>query len=118
MISSTIELEQHGNLVVATISTSYMTHPEMQELIEMLQQKMRYDNANHFVLDMTTVAYLSSACIGELVAFLQDLEHVRGRIALANCQPDVAFLFRVTRLDTVFSLCADVNKAKEHLNPA
>jgi anti-anti-sigma factor len=111
----TIELEQQDSLVVATISTSYLTHPEMQELTQMLMQKMRNDRATQFVLDLAAVSYLSSACLGEMVTFLQDLQHVRGRIALANCQPDVLFLFKVTRLDHLFPTFEDLDKAKEHV---
>ena len=54
---------------------------------------------------------MDSACIGALVTFLQDLEHVRGRIALANCQPNVAFLFKVTRLDQVIGIYDDPQTA-------
>jgi hypothetical protein len=34
---------------------------------------------------------------------------------LANCQANVAFLFKVTRLDSVFTLCDSVEDAKDEL---
>lgn len=115
MLLPTIELDQQDGLVVATISTSYLTHPEMQEITQLLMQKMRNDKATQFVLDLAAVSYLSSACLGEMVTFVQDLQHVRGRIALANCQPDVTFLFKVTRLDHVFPIFEDLDEAKDHV---
>ncbi len=112
---STIELDQQDGLVIATITTAYVTGPEMQELTQLLTQKMRHDRATQFIIDLKPVTFLSSACIGELVTFLQDLEHVRGRIALLNLQPDVAFLFKVTRLDHVFPAFEDLDEAKDHV---
>jgi len=115
MLSPTFELDQQDGLVVATVSTAYVTHPEMQELMQLFMERMRHDGATQFVLDLGAVSYLSSACLGEMVAFLQDLEHVRGRIALANCRNDVAFLFKVTRLDHVFPMFDDVLEARLHV---
>ena len=42
---------------------------------------------------------------------LQELEHVRGRIALANCQPDVVLLFKMTRLDKLIPLYPSIAQA-------
>jgi anti-anti-sigma factor len=62
---------------------------------------------------MTGVEFLDSAGIGALVTLLQDLEHVRGRIALTHCQPNVAFLFKVTRLDAAIPLFDETAEAIE-----
>ena len=89
----------------------------MQELIVELTERMRYDNAQYFVLDMSHVKFISSGCVGVLVEFLQDLAPARGRIALANCQDNVEFLFKVTRLDRVFEMFDDLGEACEELAP-
>lgn len=111
MLTESFEIEQTNKVVVARLTGKDLSGQTMQELIERLNDKMRYDNALYFVLDMKTVQFVASACIGPLVVFLQDLEHVRGRIALANCVPNVQFLFKVTRLDTVFAMYEDVEEA-------
>ncbi len=112
MIERPPHIEQTNTLVVATLYEREVTPLAMQELINELLSRMRYDNAQHFILDMASVAFVSSACLGSLVSFLQELEHVRGRIALANCKPDILFLFKVTRLESVFHICEDVEAAK------
>lgn len=105
-------IEQNSTLVTVTLHEREVTPLVMQELVNDLTLRMRNDNAQHFILDMSAVMFISSACLGSLVSFLQDLEHVRGRIALANCRQDVLFLFKVTRLDAVFNICDDVDSAK------
>jgi anti-anti-sigma factor len=64
---------------------------------------------------MSEVKFVSSACLGALITLLQDLEHVRGKLVLACCRPDVAFLFKTTKLDMVIPLFDDVDEAKDEL---
>lgn len=116
MLAQGHQIEQSSNLVVVTLGSREVTANQMQELINELMMRMRYDNAQHFILDVHKVEFIASGCLGSLVSFLQDLEHVRGRVALVGAKPDVMFLFKVTRLDSVFPLCDDIDEAKSEVS--
>lgn len=109
------DIEQSRGTVVAHVAGRELTGPVMLELVEELLQRLRCDNANHFVFDLAGVDHMDSACLGALVQFLQEVQHVRGRIALACCKPNVQFLFKVTKLDSVFTLYDDVAEACEQV---
>ncbi|WP_432798104.1 STAS domain-containing protein [Poriferisphaera sp. WC338] len=111
MLPDGMEIEQDGQVATCRIEMSEVTHLEMQEMIDECMQIMRHDNIRNFVFDLSHVEFLASSCIGALVSFLQDLEHVKGKIALANCKENVSFLFKVTRLDSVFAIYDDVQDA-------
>lgn len=113
MRSEGIEIEQAGSVVTAHLRQAEVAYQEMQEVVDTCVEKMRYDNARNFIFDLAEVEFLASACIGALVQLLQDIEHQRGQIALAGCQDNVAFLFKVTRLDTVFPMYDEVDEAAE-----
>jgi len=113
MLPKTIEVEQAGSIVTAHVRQAELAYQEMQELVEACMDKMRYDNAQNFIFDLAEVEFLASACIGSLVQLLQDIEHQRGQIALAGCQENVAFLFKVTRLDSVFPMYDEVDDARD-----
>jgi len=115
MLTQGTLIELMNNLVVASIADRELTGLQMQEVVCELTQHMRYDNAVYFVLDMKNVEFMASDCLGALVTFLSDVEQMRGRIALAYCQTNVAFLFKVTRLDATFALYEDVEEACEHI---
>ncbi len=115
MLAQNIHIEQVGNIAIATVVTPLLSSGEGQEVISELTDRMRYNNARHFILDLKEVEFMDSSFIGSLVSLLQDVEHVRGRIALCNCQENVAFLFKVTRLDTVFPMFESVEDAREEL---
>ena len=113
MLMHDVQFEQTRNLVIARLGMPNLSGPEMAELAAEMSEAVRYDNAQLFVLDMAKVEFMDSASIGGLVTFLQDLEHVHGRVGIAACQPNVEFLFKVTRLDNVVTLFADVEEALE-----
>lgn len=112
MLTDGTLIEQTGNVCVVTIPTRELAGQQAQELVNELTERMRYDNAQHFIFDMSAVEFIASSCLGALVGFMKDLEHQRGRIALANCKANVQFLFKVTRLDSVFPLCDDLDGAR------
>ncbi len=112
MLSQKYQLDQSSNVVVITVDASPLDMNTMQEVIDDLVQKMRNDNAVYFIFDLHAVEFIGSACIGLLVQFMQEVEHVRGRIALVGCQTNVAFVFKITKLDSVFQLYDDMDDAK------
>jgi anti-sigma B factor antagonist len=112
MLTAGTAIEQTNRLVIASIPSREFTIRQATDLVEELMQRMRCDNAQYFLLDLAAVDFMPSACLGALVTLLQDVEHVHGRIGLVNCRPDVQFLFKVTRLDAVFPLFDDMEKAK------
>ena len=115
MLTDGTQIDQTANVVTAVVTTRELAVVQTAELVEELMQKMRCDNAQHFLLDLTAVEFVPSACLGSLVGFLQDLEHVRGRIGLVGCKPNVQFLFKVTRLDSIFHLFDDMTVAREEI---
>ena len=54
---------------------------------------------------------MDSACLGCLVEALNRMAKSGGKIALANTAGSVQSLFRMTQLDRVFPICADVMAA-------
>ncbi len=111
MLPEQFELEQSGQLVTAHLRAAEVAHDDMQTLLQECVEKIRYNNAQNFIFDLEGVEFLASACIGSMVEFLQEVEHCRGQIALVNCQENVAFLFKVTRLDQVFEMFDDIDEA-------
>ena len=113
MLPNGMDIELNDQVATCRIDMPEVTHLEMQELVDECIQMMRNDNIRNFVFDLSQVEFLASSCIGSLVSFLQDIEHVKGKIAIANCKENVSFLFKVTRLDSVFAIYDDVQDAIE-----
>ena len=59
------------------------------------------DGPNHVVLDLSNVDFVDSSGLGAIVAAMKQMGPGR-RLDLAALTPDVAKVFRLTRMDTVF----------------
>lgn len=113
MASFASELDQTGPNVTVHVAGPETSHAELSEVVAECCDRMRYSNAVNFVFDLQKVEFLASACIGALVELLREVEPMRGRIALAHAEDNVAFLFRVTKLDDIFGLFDDIDDALE-----
>ncbi len=113
MSSHQSELEQTGANVTVHVAGPEASHTELNEIVADCCERMRYNNAVNFVFDLKNVEFLASACIGSLVELLREVEPMRGRIALAHCEENVSFLFKVTKLDDVFHIFDDIDEAIE-----
>jgi anti-anti-sigma factor len=84
----TVELKVEGRLDV------YWA----EHLAAAVDQEIR-DGVHHIRLDLSEVAFLSSAGIGVLVRFYRDLKSIHGSFALFNCSPHVLKTLELTKLD-------------------
>lgn len=103
-------VEALGSTCVVTVTNERITSDVAAELFTLVLELFN-DGGKHFVLDLQNSTYLDSAGLGVLVRLLQQLSEDGGRIALANVNPYVASLFRITRLDRAFPICRDTMAA-------
>lgn len=106
-----LTVEQFGNVCIVTLLEKELNSTKAEELSTRLLALLNEGKSTRFVLDFDSVQYMESACFGALVTFLKWLAKYNGKIAIANVTENVRFLFAVTKLDTVFSICADVPRA-------
>lgn len=104
-------IERTNDVVVATTAAPQFTEAEAQELVDELIGCIRYDSVHFFVLDFAAVEQIHSACVDALLTLYQELEHVRGRVVLANCGASVFTLLETTRLDAMFEVFEDLDEA-------
>jgi anti-sigma B factor antagonist len=67
------------------------------------------------IVEMTKLDYIDSAGLGVLVSTLKLVNDRQGGLALVGLVPGVTRVFRVTGLDTIFTICGDEAEARERL---
>jgi anti-sigma B factor antagonist len=105
------EVQRIGPTAVATLTVTELTQEKGVAMLADLLDELGETGATHFVLDIQNVQFMDSACLGCLVEALNRLSAGGGKIALANTANSVQYLFRMTQLDRVFPICADVMAA-------
>jgi anti-sigma B factor antagonist len=68
------------------------------------------------VLDLSAVEFIDSSGLGAIVAAMKHMGQAR-KLVLAGLTPTVAKVFRLTRMDSVFSVFPTLDGAMTELNP-
>jgi len=81
------------------------------------RMKALTDGSDRVILDLGNVEFLDSSGLGAVVAVMKLMGQDR-KLELADLQPVVAKVFKLTRMDTVFTIHADVDAALGRVAPA
>ncbi len=73
--------------------------------------KQTQDGARNIILDLSAVPLMDSSALGIMVAALTSLKKKGMKLALLNPQKAVSDVLKTTRLDTIFEIYDDEQKA-------
>src|SRR5437764_2441446 len=65
-----------------------------------VDQEIR-QGSHHIQLDLSQVAFLSSAGIGTLVRLYKDLKSIQGSFAVSNCSRSVLYVLQLSKLEDI-----------------
>jgi anti-sigma B factor antagonist len=113
-------------LIVLRIDEPQVTGDTLAETLRgEFMNRVGAARARHVVIDLSPVHYLSSAGFRPLLSLLKDVRSAGGRMVLCGLRPEVAEVFRYTRLISTsgsgpapFEVQPDVRAAVTELFPA
>lgn len=105
MAQTLATVEQDGSDVYISVKEREVDTDELRALILDLKQRADESDAKRFIFCFKNVEFLPSACLALMLMFHQEVKQKHeGKIILANCQENVAFLLKLARLDQLFEL--------------
>lgn len=105
------EIERLGTTAVVTLTITELTGLEGADRLCQLLSELEESGTTNLVLDVQNVQMMDSACLAALVRSFRSLDQKGGKIAVVNADRSVQYLFKLTKLDRVFPICADVMTA-------
>ena len=69
--------------------------------------------ARRFVIDFSLTGYIDSSGLGILITLSKEVRAQGGDLRLASLNRDLRRLFELTKLDTFFRICDDLEEALE-----
>jgi anti-sigma B factor antagonist len=82
----------------------------IHEIQEQLNQIVA-TKAGNMVLSFKNVEHLSSAALGMLITLKKRVEEKKGQLKLTNINPQIMEIFKITRLNKLFEIHPDADKA-------
>ena len=107
-----IQAEQHGDMLVAHVAEERIDAASAIQFKERMREIARMSGAT-VMLDLSRVAFLDSSGLGAVVSVMKMLGPDR-RLELAGLTPNVMKVFRLTRMDSVFTLHAVLPDGLRH----
>lgn len=109
------QIDRNRRVLVARPTRIECTGTDIALLIVELYERIDRGEADSVVIELSNVQHMDSACIGKLLGLRQHTCAAGGSIALAHCQPNVEFLFQMTRLDKALGLFDTTEQAVAEL---
>jgi len=97
--------EDVGDVAIVTfLKQEILTEAAVADVSKYLKGIVNSESRVKFIIDFTTVTYLTSAALGVLIGVQKRIAAKRGQLKLVGLAGDVREVFRITRLDQVFDI--------------
>lgn len=106
--------EHEDNLTTVKVQNSRLDASIAPEFKKQMEEIIE-ENKSNIILDISSINFMDSSSLGAMVAVLKSMGN-HGKLIIAGATGTVLELFKLTRMDRVFTLTTDVNDAKKELN--
>jgi len=109
-----INLQQDNGLTTATLDETRLdasVAPDFKAAMEAIIQS----GNNQLILDISRLSFMDSSSLGAMVAVLKQVGGT-GKMVVLGASGAVLELFKLTRMDRIFTLSDNLESAKQHLS--
>jgi anti-sigma B factor antagonist len=93
--------EQVGDVTIVSLSDNRVA---VMEMLDLLDRALLDGALIKLILDFHGIQQVSSAALGKLVKLVTHAGRVQGSLSLCDLHPDMRQVFKITRLDRIFTL--------------
>jgi len=107
-----LEVEQIGDVTVVNfVDRKILDEQNIQIIGEQLFGLVDNEGCKKLLLNFGNVEYLSSAALGKLITLNKKVQSAKGKLILANIDPQIHEVFEITKLDKFFKILKDEQTA-------
>jgi len=105
-----IDIEEVGAVTVVRLLEKKILD---EANIEALGQELYalVDGRRKLILEFSDVEYLSSAALGKLITLHKKVVAAKGKLVLCGIPKEILEVFKITQLDRILTICADLDGA-------
>lgn len=108
-----LDLEEIGGVTVARfVDRKILDEGNIQQIGNELFALVE-DGHRKIIVDFCNVEYFSSAAFGKLITLDKKVKIARGKLRLCSIRPDIYEVFAITKLNKLFDIREDREKALE-----
>ncbi|MDA1015663.1 MAG: STAS domain-containing protein [Planctomycetota bacterium] len=109
-----LDIEKIGDVTVATFTDKkILDETNIQIIGNQLFGLVDDVGSKKILLDFSNVEYLSSAALGKLITMDKKVKGAEGKLRLCTIRPEIYEVFAITKLNKLFSMHENRDKALE-----
>jgi anti-sigma B factor antagonist len=107
-----INLQKEGDITTAIIDETRLDASVAPEFKSAMEDIITSGN-DQLILDISKLSFMDSSSLGAMVAVLKQVG-ATGKMVVFGASGTVLELFKLTRMDRIFTLTNDIETAKTH----
>lgn len=112
-----IGVEYAKNATIATLMDERVLEDiDVQALEDSIMPLIEETSGTNLVINFCDVKFLTSAALGLLIRISKKIYESGGQLKLCGINPQILEIFKITRLDRVFDIYEDQEKAIQSLD--
>ena len=107
-----LEVEDIGDIAVVNfVDKKILDEQNIQMIGDDLFRLVDELGRRKILLNFGNVEFLSSAALGKLITLNRKVQAVRGKLVLCGIAKEILEVFKITKLDKLFTICPDEQAA-------
>lgn len=115
-MSFTSEIAMHPKGVVCFSFAGKIIAPDDFDAITSQLDKVFQEGYKRVIIDMSDISYINSSGLNLLVRLLTKVRNKGGELILIALSESVEKLFFITKLTSIFTICATIQEAQKIFN--
>lgn len=112
--SDPLDVKEESGVTVATlVDPKILDELNIAKIGNQLNEIAGQGPAPRVVLDFSNVTNMSSSALGMLITLHKRIREAQGQLRLCSIQSTIEEVFKITRLDEIFTICASQSEAIE-----
>lgn len=111
----TLSTRYAGRIAIADFEGRFALSPAVGKIGKRVEALLLRNPPTGLILNLAAVSAIDSAGLGELMKIHTFATRQRIRVALTGVNPRIAEVLKITRMDGLFTACADEASALQHV---
>lgn len=104
-----------SSIGILSLSGKILSTEKHEELMEFVTDKVM-DGHSNVIADLEGLDYINSSGLNLLLKIFTYIRNQGGELVMVNPNKTISELFKISKLNTVFIISADIPSAVKHLN--
>lgn len=103
------------DVIILSLSGKIIAENDFKEVLELIEQKLN-QSERKYIIDLADVSHINSSGLNFLLRIFTKIRNKGGEMVVINISKSVEKLLSISKLNSIFTICADQDEALNNLN--